>query len=1195
MSEIIKKWITNCIGLVMNTNPDVFAAEVMDGTIIAQILHSYNIISDEQRLRIIPTNNCHVAFQNLKHIRHWLKTIGVDSNEEDMTDISREKCGSAVKLFYQIYLTLQDKDELYYTAQKRANERLHPTDTKFEVVTVNETTETDFVSFTDHPYSEQLVLKNGVIEWNKSRYETLTSTYEALRERYTEYLQQKFALKPEEKFEKIPTKSEINNIEELNEAFEVDSKDYTAEELIKQSENNAICPHPNPQVASMIVDKLKKKRKEAMHANDLKLQQQRLLLMELWNQILTKQEKDLENSIASKILRQSMFEKQMSTKMFEREEEFLDAVFLRDKSTADQKNNYYFEKYRIMELHRRIYAEKQRLKVARRKKLCSDIVDDLIDLSLKYYTYKDMYKEEPDERVLKQWGNLFVKSKSIFPYVEDLTEIVVDVGVPEGMEEIYLAEIERQDALDEREFEKYLNYEWPWNVENLLIDYELGMNVLGHNVHRVLYAKYPGPKLIKPDLPPVDVAACVNSMPNLKMLPALQKLLKKRRVKVIEIQEELSVSIGDLTDLEYRDPLYDLEKRNEVLRKSRLLPNPTTPIVAERYDTYLTAYIRIKHERVREEEEDEDDFEEPPLEEFYLQQANDVITANEAYFKPKKEKSKGKKDKNAKEEKKSKKVTKKGKKTKDKSPEKENQLPTFEEPEEDVKEAKSRIFEEWRCCVLGEYQRASTRVNTIKEKGLQDVDSILGACQKRFHALYDQIRERYQTEMNCVNTACEVLARAVEAEIRLQPQLILEDDKFYVDPNVLLFPNPPPKPDEALEEYRTEDMFTIDQLENFSNILARMAPQGSIIERSFVFVLQDVIVLNAEDGKKPIVPKLWRKLQPHHVPKLSKILFGDVEFIEWRDFIINNMQLPYPTIDQLLRIRSEFLELDTDSTEMVKYYEFYSIRLWFEDSFDLEDPRQLFRLTSIKELLFKLYKADQDNLNYTALLLDFCKDENAVDGFTKALALVYGKEICGDPVLGELYVSNVKEQRFLDEQASIIKQLEHEELLKCTESVLSSLINTTVHTCDSVVIESYHSGIQPRQKPEEQSTTDIQDIYTNEFGDTESCSKSEFSNVEIGFQPEYNKNYIYLLQFEVVFSILTVTLPWHAKAQTIYDKSVRQKLEGICQEINDPFFNDNILAHRLLNDNYFKDMMSRFFKFIDKNPLKIVHSLLENN
>ncbi|KAK4873659.1 hypothetical protein RN001_013019 [Aquatica leii] len=249
------------------------------------------------------------------------------------------------------------------------------------------------------------------------------------------------------------------------------------------------------------------------------------------------------------------------------------------------------------------------------------------------------------------------------------------------------------------------------------------MNVVSHNVHRVLYTKYPSPQEpSKPDVPSVNVAACVSGLPNTSVLPVLQKLLKKRRVRVIEMQDainnclnafhdeskieeiddglitetkatlkvlnkeikpvvpqkesksskcvivveekhvpsfeekgmqtpivypneevvlsrrgeleealtgcqipnvsnlmDMSFSIGDIADLDFREPQLDVEERNAILRKSRILPNPVDVSEKQAYRTYLTAYIRIKHESVREEE-DEEGYVEPPIDEFYYDQ-----------------------------------------------------------------------------------------------------------------------------------------------------------------------------------------------------------------------------------------------------------------------------------------------------------------------------------------------------------------------------------------------------------------------------------------------------------------------------------------------------------------------------------------------------------------------------------------------
>lgn len=96
-------------------------------------------------------------------------------------------------------------------------------------------------------------------------------------------------------------------------------EDYTYEELLQQECLALSKPPfvPDPRESKRIVKKLKDKHKETTKKNFLKVQMQKLLMAELWEAILRRQQKELEEKVAEKMLKQSLYEKQMATKMFE--------------------------------------------------------------------------------------------------------------------------------------------------------------------------------------------------------------------------------------------------------------------------------------------------------------------------------------------------------------------------------------------------------------------------------------------------------------------------------------------------------------------------------------------------------------------------------------------------------------------------------------------------------------------------------------------------------------------------------------------------------------------------------------------------------------------------------------------------------------------------------------------------------------
>lgn len=577
MTQAIKKWVTESTGILMNMNPDIFAVDVMDGTILAQILFSYNIINQEQLDSVLPTDKVNIALHNLKRIAVWLKAISIDCTTEQVEQIATCKTLSAVKLFYQLYLALHDKDKLHFATKNKIRERLHPSNTRFDVAPVDEFDE-DLEEVIAHPLSDQLISQRGVIEWNQNRYAAMLQNYEAMRIEYQKYIQNKFDNTRNVKFGKIRLKEgDSVNLSELDIVVEKDAE-FTYEELALEEESALKMEQfkADPRVAKKILAKIKQKRRSEMKEKETKLHEQKVFLIELWEKLLNEQEKEFEETISKKLLKQSLFEKQMATKMLEvrkhkhnmmynrrfmddetmkkREEEFVENVFFREKNMEVQKYNYYFERDRMLELHRRLYAKKLRLRKERYSNMCHDIMRDLVNISIRHSEYKDKYNEEVPERVQKELAGLFVKQQPIFNLVDDVTDIVQDGGAhPKDLEEIYCKEIHRQNQLDQYDFENYCNFDWPWKLEDLVTGYEedlypieCGLNVLGHNVHRVLLTKYPRPKVPpKPNLPAVTAAVCINGIPDVSILSVLQKLLDKREIRIIEMQDAINYCLDE--------------------------------------------------------------------------------------------------------------------------------------------------------------------------------------------------------------------------------------------------------------------------------------------------------------------------------------------------------------------------------------------------------------------------------------------------------------------------------------------------------------------------------------------------------------------------------------------------------------------------------------------------------------------------
>lgn len=271
--------------------------------------------------------------------------------------------------------------------------------------------------------------------------------------------------------------------------------------------------------------------------------------------------------------------------------------------------------------------------------------------------------------------------------------------------------------------------------------------------------------------------------------------------------------------------------------------------------------------------------------------------------------------------------------------------------------------------------------------------------------MYEENRLRYETESNSFKNVCYVLSLAVEREIPVQDELVLITEEFSVNPESLLFEDSIDMFDEPVEPPE-ELVFTISQLHTLIEIFVDLGPDGYLSERAFTFLLQDM-ALNSD---QKLIPKEWMKLTGPNISHISQEMFGPQKFVCWKDFIIYNLILPFPTVDELIEIRNNFRNFDGKRTELIHINDYQSINFWFEADEKLD-------VDGIKNLLFRMYQVDENFSNYTAMLFDFCKSDNTIVGIAKAFAVVCGKSVCWDKAIGNMFIESALEQRTLhDEQ-----------------------------------------------------------------------------------------------------------------------------------------------------------------------------------
>lgn len=505
------------------------------------------------------------------------------------------------------------------------------------------------------------------------------------------------------------------------------------------------------------------------------------------------------------------------------------------------------------------------------------------------------------------------------------------------------------------------------------------------------------------------------------------------------------------------------------------------------------------------------------------------------------------------------------------------------EPEQIAIDNHAKISDEWETALDGEFTRVKIRLDLLKVEALSQIQNIFLTVQQVFHTIYSEIKERYQKEIEAVETICQILQRAIEMEIPLQQQLNLSGDTLLIK-NLKLFPDPiiiPEPPKEVDVEY----MFTAGQLNKLVDILFDLAPSGYIIEQSFKYLLQDIISYSPEDGTSLAPPK-WCNLQPRDIDFILAEQFDPISYIDWKSFILIHSMIRFPNIEEIMLLRQEFRSHDPDALEYVTDYQYKSIRFWYENC----EQTSALRTIELKKIFFRMYKIKGDYFNYTAFLLDLCRDSSAVMGFAKALSVSLGKIICWSKPIGEKFVEIVREDRRAHEEMKNLKEMEME-----TENM-----DEQMPECESLIIEDYHStdtlsGVDIDFVPN--STLPLADHIEDYINQTYGTGmfeedSSHFSNVEIGFQDKGVPNLAYFLPFELLLTTLAMTVTWHLSVVDVNDKSLKERIEEIYERCKTEEFNDKVLCHQFLLDPEFLEIISGMKKFLCHNPICIIQSLI---
>lgn len=601
----------------MELKPELFGHYTRDGNMLAQILHTYGIINSDQLDTIVQTDDPALCRVNLKHLRLWLRLIGIDCSDDCINEISRGKGATALQLFYRVYLCLEGKDSLHFVTLEKEREKYIPSSRKFDVIPIKERPPTYEPS--DHPLSGPLKGAAGTIKWHRNKFEDVLRScrreikkFEATRERRKsnkEPNKMDDVIEPSTILPKVFC--EVTNGDDFSKEMDDFARKHrggaskrrdvydpcTSDKLYDELEVSA----EDPEAAKAYVAWLKNRRRKVNVENAVKSRMQTMLLSELWKALSDEQETTYDEALARRTLDHSHYERQMITKLSE-VRNYKNVVTenrtIVNRSTIDAKESKVrleearkreeldwesedvdSEYQRLCELHRRILKEKLNKLREKHERICRDAVRDLVDVALRVAEYRSSNEGYVPKVIWNEWKALFLKCQPIFEPFEDEFSMDEEGERLEGIEEIVRSRIDREEALNEANFESYHHLESPWDdyvppiepeIEESL---KLGELVLGYIVHRLLEFVYPYPVgPVEPPIPKVKTAAIILGVQEQSFYDPIQSLLKKSGIRLITMRDAINYCL-----LRYKEEMSDAKYIDaDIVRSTEEIFNEST-------------------------------------------------------------------------------------------------------------------------------------------------------------------------------------------------------------------------------------------------------------------------------------------------------------------------------------------------------------------------------------------------------------------------------------------------------------------------------------------------------------------------------------------------------------------------------------------------------------------------------------------
>ncbi|XP_021551843.2 LOW QUALITY PROTEIN: sperm flagellar protein 2 [Neomonachus schauinslandi] len=316
------------------------------------------------------------------------------------------------------------------------------------------------------------------------------------------------------------------------------------------------------------------------------------------------------------------------------------------------------------------------------------------------------------------------------------------------------------------------------------------------------------------------------------------------------------------------------------------------------------------------------------------------------------------------------------------------------------KELMLRIKEEHLAALQFEEIATQFRLELIKTKALAFLEDLLTKVVDVYKLLEKWLGERYLNEMASVEKLTEVARYHTETSTKIQNELYLSQEDFFINGDMKVFPDPPPPVRPPPVEKEENGTLTIEQLDSLRDQFLDTAPKGIIEHKAFTDILLDLVTLNLGTNN---LPGSWMHLTQPELQELTSLLIVNLEFVDWRKFLlVISMPWIIPMEEELLKTLQRFKAVDEEQLGTITFEQYMQAGLWFTKDEDIKipdnplEPLPFNRQEHLIEFFFRLFadhEKDPPQLDYTQMLLYFACHPDAVEGVYRALSVVIGTHV----------------------------------------------------------------------------------------------------------------------------------------------------------------------------------------------------------